>query len=56
MFLIQCYNSTVSGLPSYLQRSYYTPKHLGKHSPKPTKLKMQIALQLRIHSYRKQSV
>jgi len=29
-------------LPSYLQRSCYIPKHLGKHSPKRTKLKMKI--------------
>jgi len=55
MFLIQCYNSTVSGLPSYLQRSFYIPKHLGKHSSKPTKLKMQIFLRLSINAHRKQS-
>jgi len=30
-----------AGLPSYLQRSCYIPKHLGKHSSKPTKMKMQ---------------
>jgi len=28
-------------LPSYLQQSCYIPKHLGMHSSKPTKLKMQ---------------
>ena len=32
--------SCLAGLPSYLQRSCYIPKHLGKHSSKPTKLKM----------------
>jgi len=42
MFLIQCYNPTVTGLPSILQRSCYMPKYLEKHSPTPTKLKMQI--------------
>jgi len=31
----------LAGLPSYLQRSCYIPKHLGNHSSKPTKLKMQ---------------
>jgi len=42
----------LAGLPSYLQRSCYIPKHLGKHSSKPTKLKMQIALRLTINAYR----
>jgi len=32
----------LAGLPSYLQRNCHIPKHLGKHSSKPTKLKMQI--------------
>jgi len=41
------------GLPSYLQRSCYIPKHLGKHSSKPTKLKMHF-LQLSINAHRKQ--
>jgi len=40
---------------SYLQRSFYTPKHLGKHSSKLTKLKMQIFLRLSINAHRKQS-
>jgi len=31
----------LAGLPSYLQRCGYIPQHLGKHSSKPTKLKMQ---------------
>jgi len=29
---------SLAGLPSYLQRSFYIPKHLGKHFSKPTKL------------------
>ena len=41
MFLIQCYNSMVSGLPSYLQRSCDMPTYLGKHFSKPTKLKIK---------------
>jgi len=45
----------LAGLPSYLQRSCCIPKHLGKHSSKPTKLKMQIVLQLSINGHRKQS-
>jgi len=32
----------VAGLPCYLQRSCYIPKHLEKHSSEPTRLKMQI--------------
>jgi len=28
------------------QRSYYTPKHLGRRSSKPTKLKLRIFLRL----------
>jgi len=40
----------LAGLPSYLQRNLYIPKHLGKHSSKPTKLKMQIF----INAHRKQ--
>jgi len=31
----------LAGLPSYLKRSCCIPKHLGKHSSKPTKMKMQ---------------
>jgi len=31
----------LAGLPSYLQRSCYIPKHLGTHSSKPTKSKIQ---------------
>jgi len=31
----------LAGLLSYLQRSCYIPKHLGKCFSKPTKLKMQ---------------
>jgi len=31
----------LAGLPSYLQRNCYIPKHLGKYSSKPTKLRMQ---------------
>jgi len=45
----------VAGLPSYLQRSCYTPKHLGKYSSKPMKLKMQIFLRLIINAHKKQS-
>jgi len=45
----------LAGLPSYLQRSCYTPKHLGKHSSKRTKLKMLIFLRLNINAHRKQS-
>jgi len=30
----------LAGLASYLQRSCYIPKHLGKRFSKPTKLKM----------------
>jgi len=33
--------NVLAGLPSYLQRGCYIPKHLGKRSSKPTKLKMQ---------------
>jgi len=45
----------LAGLPSYLQRSCYIPKHLGKHSSKPTKLKMQFFLRFSINARRKQS-
>jgi len=31
----------LAGLPSYLQRNCYIPKHLGKRSSKPTKWKMK---------------
>jgi len=55
MFVIQCYNSTVSLLWATLQRSCYIPKHLGKRSSKLTKLKMQIFLRLSINARRKQS-
>jgi len=44
----------LAGLPSYLQRTCYLPKHFGKHSSKPTRLKMQIFLRLSI-AHRKQS-
>jgi len=42
----------LAGLPSYLQRSCYIPKHLGKPSSKPTKLKMQIFLRLSINAHK----
>jgi len=45
----------LAGLPSYLQRRCYIRKHLGKHSSKLTKLKMQIVLRLSINAHRKQS-
>jgi len=42
MFLIQCYDSTAFWATlMYLQQSCYIPKHLGNHSSKLTKLKMQ---------------
>jgi len=57
MFLIQCYNPFIglAGLPAYLQRSCYIPKHLGKCSSKPTKLEMKNFLRLSINAHRKQS-
>jgi len=45
----------LAGLPSYLQRSCYIPQNLGKHSSKPTKLKMKFFLRLSINAHRKQS-
>jgi len=46
----------LAGLPSYLQRSCYIPKHLGKHSSKPTKLKMQSFLRLNLFVYSRHKV
>jgi len=46
----------IAGLPSYLATKLLrTPKHFGKYSSKPTKLKMQFFLRLTINAHRKQS-
>jgi len=45
----------LAGLPSYLQRSCYISKHLGKRSSKQTKLKMQIFFRLSINARRRQA-
>ena len=45
----------LDGLPSYLQRSCYIPKHFGKYSSKLTNWKCKFFLRLSIKAHRKQS-